>query len=222
MPGKPLDRVLILNITIVVEAILLLIATLWSQFGEIRMLPLFHLNRHIALTGSLSGLAIAVTGFALFWSAHRFGSAVGWLGNLRNIIDEDLIPLFQTLNLADIIIVAASSGFCEEIFFRGVIQDQLGLWLAAALFGFFHCPTPRHLTYGIWAFCAGLFLGWLLNVTGSLWAPIFAHSISNFLVLSYLRYGRKSIAGPSADAVTGPIIGSVNGPSKTGQPPQRK
>ena len=192
MMGKPLDRVLILNITIVVEALLLLLATLWSQFGEIQLLPLFHLNRNVVGAGLLSGLAIAATGFALFWAANKFGSSIPWLGNLSNVVKEDLIPLFQTLNIFDITLVALSSGFCEEIFFRGVIQDQLGLWLAAALFGFFHCPTPRHVTYGIWAFSSGLFLGWLLIVTGSLWAPIFAHALSNFLVLSYLRYGRRA------------------------------
>jgi membrane protease YdiL (CAAX protease family) len=210
MMGKPLDRVLILNITIVVEALLLLLATLWSQFGEIQLLPLFHLNRNVVGAGLLSGLAIAATGFALFWAANKFGSLIPWLGNLSNVVKEDLIPLFQTLNIFDITLVALSSGFCEEIFFRGVIQDQLGLWLAAALFGFFHCPTPRHITYGIWAFSAGLFLGWLLNVTGSLWAPIFAHALSNFLVLSYLRYGHKSdndeIASASASKSDSNII----------------
>jgi membrane protease YdiL (CAAX protease family) len=184
----------------VVEAVLLLLATLWSQFGEIELLPLFRLNRNIVAIGLLSGVVTASTGFILLWLAYIFGQSIKWLEALRKIVVEELTPLFQTLNVADIFLVAASSGFCEEIFFRGVIQNQLGLWLSAALFGFFHCPTPRHLPYGIWALCAGTFLGWLLIQTGSIWTPIFAHALSNFLVLLFLRYGRKAASDESSNS----------------------
>jgi membrane protease YdiL (CAAX protease family) len=190
MQGKTLDRVLILNITIVVEAVLLLLATLWSQFGEIDLLPLFRLNRNIVIIGLASGVLTASTGFILLWLGTHFDS-VKWLESLKKIVVDELTPLFKTLNAWDIFLVAASSGFCEEVFFRGVVQNQLGLFLAALLFGFFHCPTPRHFPYGIWALCAGAFLGWLLLHTGSIWTPIFAHSLSNFIVLLYLRFGRK-------------------------------
>lgn len=187
---KPLDRALILNITIVVEAVLLLLATLWSQFGDIELLPLFRLNRNIVAFGLLAGVATASSGFMLLWLAKVYGKTIKWLETLKSIVLDELTPLFETLHLSDIILIAASSGFCEEIFFRGVVQNQLGLWPSAALFGFFHCPTPRHLPYGVWAFGAGAFLGWLLIQTNSIWTPVFAHSLSNFCVLLYLRYGR--------------------------------
>jgi membrane protease YdiL (CAAX protease family) len=191
MQGKTLDRVLILNITIVVEAVLLLLATLWSQFGEIDLLSLFRLNRNIVGIGLASGVLIASSGLILLWLGNKF-EAIKWLDSLKKIVVDELTPLFKTLNVADIFMVAASSGFCEEVFFRGVVQNQLGLFLSALLFGFFHCPTPRHFPYGVWALCAGAFLGWLLIQTSSIWTPIFAHSLSNFLVLLYLRYGRKT------------------------------
>ncbi|HEY9755322.1 MAG TPA: CPBP family intramembrane glutamic endopeptidase [Oculatellaceae cyanobacterium] len=191
MQGKPLDRTFILNVTIVVEALLLLIATLWCQFCEIELLPFLHLNSKILAIGLASGLTIALSGFAILWLCRKLSDKASWIADLRSIISDELTPLFQTLNAADILMVAACSGFCEEIFFRGVVQDQLGLFPAALLFGFFHCPTRRYLPYCLWAVCAGTFLGWLLTLTNSLWAPVFAHGSSNLVVLLYLRYGRK-------------------------------
>lgn len=191
MPSKPLDRVTIFNVTIVVEAILLLTATFWSQVGEVYLIPAFRCHRVFVLYGIMGGLLTASSSFILLWLARTYGETNKWLGTLKTIVLDEVAPLFSQFTPADIIMVAAASGFCEEVFFRGVIQEQSGVFIASAFFGIFHCPSFRHFPYGVWAFCAGVFLGFLRDYTGSVWPPIIAHALSNFVVLLYLRYGLK-------------------------------
>jgi membrane protease YdiL (CAAX protease family) len=79
-------------------------------------------------------------------------------------------------------------GFCEEFAFRGFLQrvfsERLGgirgLVLTAFLFAFIHLDP--------WNFAAifllGLFLGYLVYLTGNLWVAIFVHFLSNGVAFS--------------------------------------
>jgi membrane protease YdiL (CAAX protease family) len=198
MQNKTIDRVVILNVTVVVEAVLLLVATFWSQLAEISLLPLFTANRQSLITGLVAGAITAASGVLLLWTAKKLGPSLPWLAELRTIVLNEVAPLFATFTFVDIVLVAAASGFCEEVFFRGVIQSQFGLLSAAAFFAIFHCPSLRHLPYGLWALAAGLFLGVTLDYTHSLWTPIIAHSISNLISLCLMRYPRKQDTETSA------------------------
>jgi membrane protease YdiL (CAAX protease family) len=202
MQNKAIDRVVILNVTIVVEAVLLLVATFWSQLAEIPLLPLFAASQQSLITGVVAGFITAASGFSLLWLAKRFAVSSKWLAELRTIVLDEVAPLFATFTVPDIILVAAASGFCEEVFFRGVIQSQFGLFGAAAFFAIFHCPSLRHLPYGLWALTAGLFLGGLLTFTHSLWTPILAHSISNLIVLIFMRYPHPEAPQATPEATT--------------------
>jgi membrane protease YdiL (CAAX protease family) len=204
MQNKTIDRVVILNVTIVVEAVLLLVATFWSQLAEIPLLPLFVADQQSLITGVVAGFGIAASGFALLWLAKQFASSSKWLAELRTIVLDEVAPLFTTLTIPDIILVAVASGFCEEVFFRGVIQSQFGVFGAAAFFAIFHCPSLRHLPYGLWAFTAGLCLGGLMLFTHSLWTPILAHSISNLIVLIFMRYPLKHEAQDTPESTGEP------------------
>jgi membrane protease YdiL (CAAX protease family) len=219
MQTKDIDRVVILNVTIVVEAVLLLVATFWSQLAEIPLLPLFAANQQSLLTGVVAGFAIAASGFALLWLAKQLAASSKWLAELRTIVMDEVAPLFATFTLADIVLVAAASGFCEEVFFRGVIQSQFGLFGAAAFFAIFHCPSLRHLPYGLWALTAGLLLGGLLTFTHSLWTPILAHSISNLIVLMCMRYPLKQEAQAAPQTSSPPNTQTVPKPLGTPPPP---
>jgi len=205
MQSNPLSRAQILNATLIMEAVLLLLSALSVQFCEIPLKALFHTTRQALLIGAAAGVVIALSGFVLLWLADRLEEQIEWLKIMKEIVLDHLVPLFKTLNFLDILLIAASSGFCEEVLFRGICQRQIGIFFgdqffqgtpqtglgllaAAAIFGLLHCPGPRFLPYGFWAFCAGIFLGWLLLITNSLWTPIIAHALSNFLVLLVLRY----------------------------------
>lgn len=192
MQSRSLDRVTIMNITLVLEAALLLVATFWIQIAQIDLTQTFKLSRNGLFIALISGCGTALSGFVIVWLGKIFKNPPKWITSLSKIVFEEVGPLFSGLKFSDIVILAAASGFCEEVFFRGVVQSQLGFLPTSVLFGFFHCPSPRHLSYGLWALSAGLLLGWLRDWTGSLWVPIIAHSVSNLIAIAGLRYMVKS------------------------------
>ena len=91
--------------------------------------------------------------------------------------------------------MAAAAGLGEELLFRGLVQAGLaklipgaaGVWIAlvvaSLVFGIFHWLNT---TYAFLAALAGLYFGLLLMATGSLWPPIVAHALYDFVALWYL------------------------------------
>jgi membrane protease YdiL (CAAX protease family) len=83
---------------------------------------------------------------------------------------------------------AALAGFCEEFAFRGFLQsvfvERMGgvkaILLTAFLFAFMHLDP--------WSFAGvfllGMFLGYLVYLTGNLWVPMGVHAFSNSLSFS--------------------------------------
>jgi len=194
MHSQVFDRSRILNLTLVLESALLLVAAFWFQLAQLNLLSEFVFTSKFLLVGILGGLATSLSGFAIVFVDKLFGNSIKWMGSLRQIVYSEIVPLFKDLRFTDIVLIALSSGFCEEVFFRGVMQPQIGIVPTSVLFGMVHCPSPRYLTYGLWATAAGLFLGYLRDYTGSVWAPIFAHGLSNLLVITYFRYVIKTAA----------------------------
>jgi uncharacterized protein len=75
----------------------------------------------------------------------------------------------------------------EEIFFRGFmfagLRRRLSLWPAAAaaaiIFGALHYTGPDSIGVVPQLVVFGLLLAWLYEYTGSLWPPIFMHTLNN-------------------------------------------
>lgn len=89
--------------------------------------------------------------------------------------------------VVNILIVGVLTGVCEELFFRGTVQRMLrtagmGAWpsivLSAIIFSALHFQlygfVPRMLM--------GIFFGWLLERSGSVWTSAVAHAINNSVV----------------------------------------
>ena len=96
--------------------------------------------------------------------------------------------------------LALITAFGEELLFRGAMQPFLGLGLTSVLFGLLHLGKDGLVSaWSVWAFIAGLLLGWMYLETGSLWPPIIAHFGVNCLSIlslrrtyrNYLRLGGK-------------------------------
>ena len=190
---RAISRITLLNIILVMEGLLLLFATVWSQLAEIVLAPHLSLTSKDVLLGTALGVGLAIGSNLLFWMGkfHFFK----WLAPLRDMILRDLAPSFADITAQDIFLISLASGFCEEVLFRGVLQDQFGLLGASAMFGLVHSPSLKHPHYGLWALVAGLLLGLLYQSTGSLWAPIIAHVVNNILGLMVLKsLGRRATA----------------------------
>ena len=77
------------------------------------------------------------------------------------------------------------SGISEEIFFRGVLQPEIGDRRGERRSS--GCCTRSGAAYVLWAAAAGAGFGVLYLATGSLIAPAIAHGTYNLLALGYLR-----------------------------------
>ena len=107
------------------------------------------------------------------------------------LVVEQLGPLLAPRSPLELALLAALAGFAEEIFFRGVVQVGLArvlpesgaLVVASAAFGLAHFITP---TYALLAGLAGLYLGGLFLLQGSLTAPIVAHAVYDVVALNYV------------------------------------
>ncbi len=97
-----------------------------------------------------------------------------------------------------LLIVALLPGIGEELLFRGLIQRMLREWFgnihlailgASILFSAIHLQffgfLPR-LLMGMW-------FGYLLVWTGSLWLPILAHFVNNGLIVTYYYFTETGV-----------------------------
>ena len=106
--------------------------------------------------------------------------------------------------LIGIIAIAIIPGFCEEYFFRGVLQKNLNLLLKNAhiaillsslLFSAFHLQF-----YGFFPrLFLGVFFGYLFYWSGSLMYPVIAHALNNFLSLTVFYAASSGLFGEDVD-----------------------
>jgi len=128
----------------------------------------------------------------------------------QQLLDTDSVPQL----IATVLVVGVLAGVSEEMLFRGamlrmIVNTRLGthlaVWIVAALFSAFHMQffgfVPR-LVLGVW-------LGYLLVWTRSLWVPIIAHALNNSIVViaGHLE-AQGMLAQGTADGVGVPADGS--------------
>jgi hypothetical protein len=110
----------------------------------------------------------------------------------NQLVYEIMGPLFAHSKMIDIALIAAASGFCEEVFYRGVLQTEFGIIIASLIFGICHFAGMQFYLYVIWAALAGYLFGLLFDISHSLWLPITAHAFSNFVSIIILRQKMKT------------------------------
>ena len=130
------------------------------------------------------GLGLAFGGLVAF-STRIFVTRFAWARNLHS----ELRPVARDLSSLGILAVAAFSALGEELWFRGILEPWVGLWLQALAFGVVHSQLrgPSRYAWVSWATIMGLAFGAIFELTGSLAGPIAAHALINALNLSYLK-----------------------------------
>ena len=91
---------------------------------------------------------------------------------------------------ASCLAMAAASAVGEELLFRAVLQERLGIVIATGLFALAHFPAERALwPWPLLALPTGLAFGGLYEWTGAALAPVVAHGVINLLNLRFVgRY----------------------------------
>ncbi|MEQ1501271.1 MAG: type II CAAX endopeptidase family protein [Myxococcota bacterium] len=99
------------------------------------------------------------------------------------------------------LVVAASSAIGEELLFRAVLQERLGVLIATLLFALAHFPAERDLwPWPVIAFPLGLAFAGLYAWSGAALAPIVAHAVINLL---NLRLVGRWVTASDASGATG-------------------
>ncbi len=142
--------------------------------------------------------------------------AINLLGSLNMLVDlpEKLVSLekkAQELTMAfmatkdfpgflfNVFMIALLPAIGEELLFRGILQKVFGDWTRSAFWGIFISAmlfSVLHLQFQgfIPRLALGLIFGLLYYWTGSLWIPITAHFVNNFIaIVGYTLINQGSI-----------------------------
>lgn len=127
-----------------------------------------------------------------------------WLDNIENSMIQmeetaaELTELFLKTNstgdlLLNLLMIAILPAVGEEFLFRGILQKLFFQWFkksnaaiifTAFLFSFIHFQFFGFLP----RFLLGLYFGYLMVWSGSIWVPVIAHLINNGLAVLYYHF----------------------------------
>lgn len=169
---------------IIPQLILLAISIFWIYVSpKDNILKYLAFSYKIILFGVLVGILLAISGYIFYlWAekSKKFNEIVDLFQNI-------LSPIFKNLKLIDLALLSLVAGFCEEIFFRGLLLPKLGLIVSSVAFGLLHLPGFKYWLYVLWATLSGALFGWLFLLTNSLWLPITAHATNNLIGMIMLK-----------------------------------
>lgn len=157
-------------LTLAITAIVLLVvAQVWRVLGHIDFAIAF--SWRAAVEGVVLGLAIAGVSFLVYrlWPAYR------------ECATEYMKLVLGPLGRFDWIWLGLLPGLSEELLFRGVALNGVGLLASSLLFGLLHMFELKQWPYAVWATAVGLALGSATLITGNLLVPLIAHVTVNWI-----------------------------------------
>lgn len=112
----------------------------------------------------------------------------------EHVIDDGGINerIFKNRPIWHIALISLIVAVCEEILFRGAIQHALGPYWTSILFAAIHIRYLQHWLMTGLVFSISYGLGWIYIETGTLWTPIMAHFMIDFVMGCIIRYRRES------------------------------
>lgn len=176
------DRMLLVNLY-ATQALTLIIGIVWVLFQRRNPLDLFAIppGYEFALWGA--GLAAAVLAVDLAISRFVPEEAADDGG-----VNE---KLFKARPLWHIALISFVVAICEELLFRGAIQHAIGPYWTSIAFAAIHVRYLRHWVPTGLVFSISYGLGWIMEETGTLWAPIVAHFLIDLIMGCIIRFRRE-------------------------------
>ncbi|MBM79247.1 MAG: CPBP family intramembrane metalloprotease [Planctomycetaceae bacterium] len=197
------DRKTLMLLAVVIEGGLVVVALFAGWWLSINPFEQMVWNPKVGLYGLLATFPLLAS-FAISYKVPFEP-----LQRIKHLLIEMFGPWLRTCRWYDIIILAALAGFCEEFFFRGVLQPWLSRWggywtgfvLTAVIFGICHMVTP---IYAILAALASAYLSWLaiLEPTPSLITPMIAHGLYDWAAFTVIVRAVRDSPEPTPDEQT--------------------
>lgn len=180
--------------------------TVTRKSAELLCIPSGISLKTIVLIAAMLILSVPIQENIIYWNYHiELPAALEGIGKMARELED---ANARTMNIllgnpsvgafiVNILIVGVAAGFSEELLFRGCFQrllttggvnPHIAVWTVAFVFSAMHFQffgfVPRMLL--------GAYFGYLLIWTGSLWAPVLAHTLNNtaFVVVAWLQARR--------------------------------
>lgn len=148
---------------------------------------------------------------------------VSWLGEVNSVLpmpesfrawDEQQAELIENVLGADLnlwyvlLVVAITPALCEELMFRGYLQRQVerswgvlaSILVVGLVFGAFHLRPTQIIPLAT----LGIYLGFSVWVSGSLWVGVLIHLLNNGLAAIVSDYAARNPDAISLDAIEAP------------------
>jgi membrane protease YdiL (CAAX protease family) len=177
------DQTLFLNLYIT-QIATLLIGVIIILFQEQSLLEALKVTDGIKVLLWGSGLAVVII-------------AANW--GVAKVVPEDILDdgginerLFGSRSLMQIALLSLLVAICEELLFRGAIQYILGPYWTSILFAAIHVRYLKHWVMTGFVFGSSYALGWVYVQTDTLWTPILAHFLIDFILGCMIRF-RKDV-----------------------------
>ncbi|GLX69015.1 CPBP family intramembrane glutamic endopeptidase [Paenibacillus glycanilyticus] len=178
------DRMLLVNLY-VTQAITIIIGLIWALFQRSNPFLLLQFPKSLTFLWWGLGLAAAVIIVDLLISRWVPEEATDDGG-----INERIFKNRPVWHIAVISFVVA---VCEEILFRGAVQHSFGPYWTSIIFAAIHVRYLKHWIPTGLVFSISYGLGWIYIESGSLWAPIVAHFLVDFIMGLIIRFRREHI-----------------------------
>ena len=111
-------------------------------------------------------------------------SKIDSIRSIQNKVHEFAKAFLWKSHWLQILFLSVCAGLGEEILFRGYFQTEFGIHVASIIFGALHSLS---VTYFLIATAMGYYLGYVFNVTESIWVVIGIHALYDFMALMILR-----------------------------------
>ena len=152
------------------------------------------------------GLGLAALGWAALYPA------VLWTGQLNErvpmpdwlrTLEQQQVDMIEGLLLGSdlstgflFFALAITPALCEEVLFRGYLQRQVergwgtvaSIVVVGILFGLYHLRLSQAVPLSL----LGIYLGFVVWATGSLWAGVLVHLLNNGLAVAVTAFARDS------------------------------
>ncbi|PYI54969.1 CPBP family intramembrane glutamic endopeptidase [Paenibacillus flagellatus] len=185
-PSELDDTMLLVNLY-ATQAITLIVGICIVFFQSQKWSDLIRFPEKLSAWGCAAVFAAAVLAFD--WLIAR------WVP--EDVTDDGGVnqKLFGRRPLWHIAVISLVVAICEELLFRGAIQHAFGPYWTSILFAAIHIRYLRHWLMTGMVFAISYGLGKLYVLTGSLWAPIAAHFLIDFVMGCIIRYRRDEVDG---------------------------
>ncbi|WP_044747999.1 CPBP family intramembrane glutamic endopeptidase [Bacillus alveayuensis] len=146
----------------------------WESFGQLWQFSFYD----VIVYGAGSALIVLIVDFLLM---HYLPE--DWYDD--GGVNE---KIFQTRSIPHIFFLCLLISFSEEILFRGVIQTNFGLIMASITFAVLHVRYLAKMFLFMVVVLLSFFLGYIYELTHSLWVTIFSHFLIDFVLAVKIRF----------------------------------